>query len=65
MFDILAKAVRMSLSTTPHGRKLMLSWKDSQIKAELKDPCFFGVKNPIKVKEHAVKHFEKLAELRK
>lgn len=65
MFDILVKNVRLALSATPHGRKLLASWKDSQIKSELKDPCFFGAKNPLKTKEHAVKHFEKLADMRK
>lgn len=65
LYDRLILEIRTALSATTHGQKLLASWKDSMIKQELKEPCFFGVKNPIKVKDHAVKHFEKIAEFRK
>lgn len=65
IFDTMVQEIRQSLKATAHGQKLLASWSDKMIKEELKEPCFFGVKTPIKVKDRAVKHFEKIAEFRK
>lgn len=65
LYDTLVTEIREALKSTQHGQKLLASWTDSKIKQELKEPCFFGVKQPIKVKDRAVRHFERIASFRK
>lgn len=61
IFDDLTKSVKAALIESQKGKEFIQRWSDRQIKAELKEPCFFGVKNPIRKLDYAIKHFKKIA----
>ena len=61
LFDNLVKAVKAQLEESQKGREFVRRWSDAQIRNELKDPCFFGVKSPIRREEAAVNHFKRIA----
>lgn len=61
LYSDITAAVKAELLKFPKGKDFLNRWSERQIKAELKEPCFFGVKNPIKKVDFAIKHFKKIA----
>lgn len=61
LFGKILIQVKSALADTPKGRSFLMSWDDNQIKREMRDPVFFGVKTPIRKVDHAITHFKKIA----